>query len=188
MPRLLLMTFPSFAVGLSLLCAGLLGAAIPASAADPNPRIPTVHGATFSDAKVDLPADLQGKVGILVVGFSQGSRDAVTAWGKRLATDYYGSTTVLYYEMPMLASVPRLLRGFVEGRIKASVSDRGRAHFLPLTEDEPAWRALTHYSAPDDPYIMLVDGEGAIRWQTQGAPADSSYAALKQQVEGLRPR
>ena len=158
-----------------------------ASAGLSEPRIPAVHGTTFSDAKVDLPEDLNGKVGILVVGFSQGSRDAVTVWGRKLATDYYDSPGVLYYEMPMLASVPRFMRGFVQGRIKASVSDRGKPHFLPLTEDEATWRALTHYSAPDDPYILLVDGKGTIRWQTQGPPSDATYAALKQQVDALRP-
>ena len=152
-----------------------------------EPRIPPVHGTTFSDVKVDLPEVLHGKVGILVVGFSQGSRDAVTTWGKKLAIDYYDSPTVLYYEMPMLASVPKLLRGFVQGRIKASVSDRGKPHFLPLTDDETQWRALTHYSAPDVPYILLVDGQGTIRWQTEGPPTDATYAALKQQVNTLRP-
>lgn len=158
-----------------------------ASAALHPPRIPVVHGTTFADTHVDLPDALHGKVGILVVSFSQGSRDAVTDWGKKLAADYYNSPNVLYYEMPVLASVPKLLRGFVEGRIKSSVSDRGRPHFLPLTDGESEWRDLTHYNAPDDAYILLVDANGTIRWQTQGSPTDATYAALQQQVATLRP-
>jgi hypothetical protein len=177
----------SYARSLALLCAGILCAPPPASASDTNPRIPAIHGTTFSDAKVDLPEDLRGKVGVLVLGFSQGSRDGVTVWGKRLAADYYDSPTVAYYEMPCLASVPKFMRGFVEGRIKASVSDRGRPHFLPLTEDEPSWRALAHYTAPDAAYILLVDGTGTVRWQTQGPPTDTTYAALQQQITALRP-
>jgi hypothetical protein len=93
---------------------------------------------------------------------------------------------VAYYEMPVLASVPKLLRGFVEGRIKASVSDRGRVHFLPVMEDEPAWRTIAHYSKADDPYVLVVDEYGAVRWQTQGGPTDASYTALKEQVEAVR--
>ena len=179
------MTFASFVLGLSLFCLWPIaqGAASGAAA-----RIPHVRGTTFSDTRVDLPADLHGKVGILVIGFSQGSRDAVTSWGKRLADDYYDSPSVLYYEMPMLASVPRFLRGFVEGRIKASVSDRGKAHFLPLTDGEAEWRDLTHYRAPDVPYILLIDDQGDVRWQTQGTPTDTIYATLRQQVDTLRPR
>ena len=172
------MRLSAVAVGLSLLTI--------AAFADPTQtRIPAVHGTTFSNAHVDLPDALYGKVGILVVGFSQGSRGAVTVWGKKLASDYYDSPNVLYYEMPVLASVPKLLRGFVEGRIKSAVSDRGRPHFLPLTDDEAQWRELTHYSAPDDPYILLVDSLGNVRWQTQGPLTDSIYAVLKQTVESL---
>lgn len=172
-------------LGLGLFAS--IASAAPSETRIPAVRIPAVHGTTFANAKVDLPDALRGKVGILVVGFSQGSRDAVTTWGKKLASDYYDSPNVLYYEMPMLASVPRFLRGFVEGRIKASVSDRGKPHFLPLTENEGEWRALVHYKNPDDPYLLLVDETGTIRWQTQGPPTDATYAALRQQVESLRP-
>jgi hypothetical protein len=148
--------------------------------------IPPVHGATFSGSPVDLPADLRGKVGVLVIGFSQGSRGDVTVWGKRLAEDYYDSPAVLYYEMPVLASVPKLMRGFVTGRIKAEVSDRGKTHFLPLDDHEPEWRTLTHYAVPDDAYVLLVDSSGVIRWQEHGPATDAAYAALRQQVEALR--
>ena len=150
-------------------------------------RIPPVHGTTFADVKVDLPQALQGKVGIFVIGFSQDSRDAVTTWGKKLATDFYDSPNVAYYEMPVLASVPRLLRGFVQGRIKASVSDRGKPHFLPITENEPAWRNLVHYSDPNLPYILVVDEQGTVRWQTQGPLTDATYIALRHRIDVLRP-
>jgi hypothetical protein len=166
----------------------LVSPAALASGTNPGPQIPSVHGTTFSDNKVDLPEDLQGKVGILVVGFSTGSRDAVTDWGKKLAADYFDSPNVLYYEMPVLASVPKMMRGFVQGRIKSSVSDRGKPHFLPLIDNEMSWRALAHYNKPDDPYILLVDGNGRVRWQSQGPPTDATYATLKQQVDTLRPR
>ncbi len=179
------MIFRTLALGSFLLCCC---ATVQASGPDRIPRIPPVHGTTFANARVDLPEALNGKIAILVVSFNQGSREGVTVWGKKLAADFYDSPTVLYYEMPMLASVPKFMRGFVEGRIKASVSDRGKPHFLPLTEDEAEWRDLTHYSAPDDAYILLVDNQGTVRWQTQGSPTNSTYATLKQQIETLRPR
>ena len=158
-----------------------------AAGINPGPQIPSVHGTTFSDSRVDLPEDLQGKVGILVVGFSTSSRDGVTDWGKKLAADYADSPTVTYYAMPMLASVPKMMRGMVQNRIKSSVSDRGKPHFLPLIDNEMSWRALAHYNKPDDAYILLVDGNGRVRWQSQGLPTEETYAALKQQVATLSP-
>ena len=158
-----------------------------ASGSGAGPQIPSVHGTTLANNKVDLPEDLQGKVGILVVGFSTSSRDGVTDWGKKLAADYSDSPSVLFYEMPVLASVPKMMRSFVQGRIKSSVSDRGKPHFLPLLDNEMSWRALAHYNKPDDAYVLLVDGNGRVRWQSQGPPTDTTYVALKQQVETLRP-
>ena len=175
--------------GAMLISIMVLSASLSPAATIPQngDSIPSVHGTTFDDAKVDLPQALHGKVGIFVIGFSQDSREAVTTWGKKLAGDFYDSPTVAYYEMPVLASVPKLLRGFVEGRIKASVSDRGKPHFLPITENETAWRSLVHYSDPNLPYILVVDEHGNVRWQAQGPPTDATYATLKQQVDSLRP-
>ena len=149
-------------------------------------KVPEVHGTSFADQPINLPHDLQGKVGVLVLGFTQGSRDAVTAWGKRLTADYFSSQSVQYYEMPVLASVPRFMRGFVTGKIKGAVSDRAKPRFVPITENETGWRTLTHYDRGDDAYLVLVDGTGAVLWQTHGAFEEASYTAMKAHLEEFR--
>lgn len=160
----------------------------PASAAEKagEGKIPEVRGTSFANQPVNLPQDLKGKAGILVVGFTQGSRDALTAWGKRLAADYYDSPAVAYYELPVLAGVPRLMRGFVTGRIRSSVPERGRVHFVPILENEAAWKALTQYKSGDDAYVLVVDGSGIVKWQTHATFSEGIYATMKGQVEGLR--
>jgi len=148
-------------------------------------QIPTIAGSTFAGAKVKLPDAFAGKSGVIVLGFSQGSRDQITAWGKRLAVDYFDSPTVAYYEMPVLAGVPGFMRGFVLGRIKSSVSERGKVHFLPILDNEPAWRAVAQYatSDPNAPYVLVVDGSGRVRWRTRGPLTDATYEQLRKQVE-----
>jgi hypothetical protein len=169
-------------VGLILLTQTLqVAAATPAPAS-----IPEVHVLSFSGDRVDLPSMLTGKVAILILGFSKGARAQATLWGRRLPTDYFYSPDVLYFEMPMLASVPRLLRGAVLHTIKSEVSVRSQPHFAPLTSDEARWRTLAHYKEPDDAYVLLVDSSGAIRAQFHGEPTDSSYQELKRNVEQFR--
>ena len=150
-------------------------------------KIPPVHGRTFSGAPVDLPQASAGKTTVLVIGFSQDSRSAVTAWGKKLAADYYDSPSVLYYEMPMLASVPKFLRGFVAGKIKSSVSERGRVHFIPLEDNEAEWKRISHYEAAGDAYVLVLDQQGSVRWQTHGQATDAAYTGMKQQIEAGKP-
>jgi hypothetical protein len=169
---------------LALLSATLL---LGSTVVAPADRIPPFRGESFSGATVTLPADLHGHVGILVLGFSQSSREAVTLWGTRLAHESpaAAAAAISYYEIPVLASVPRVLRGFVAGRIRADVAEAARPHFVPLLDHVAVWRALAHYSAPDDAYILLVDGQGTVRWQTQGPPTDATYTALRQQLAAL---
>lgn len=144
-----------------------------------TPAIPPVTGQTLTGTPVSLPADLHGRTGVLILGFSKDSRLQARAWGKRLAGDFYTSSQVQYFEMPMLAGVPRLLRGYVLRQIAAEVSDRGKPHFLPITNNEDRWRSLVHYAQPNTPYVVVVDSTGHPLWQTSGDATDAAYAQLR---------
>jgi hypothetical protein len=146
-------------------------------------RIPVVHGTVLSGDAVDLPDALKGKVGVLVVGFSQASRGQVTDWGKRLAADYHGSQSVVYYEMPVLAGVPRLLRGYVLKKMSEDVPDRAKARFLPVYGQEAEWKAAAEFGKADVAYVLVVDETGAVRWHGSGGAEEALYAEVKRQVE-----
>jgi hypothetical protein len=147
--------------------------------------LPALHGTTLSGETVDLPQAAKGKVGVLVLGFSQGSREQVTAWGKRLSADFRDSNAVLYYEMPILAGIPKLLRGMVVKKIAADVPDRARARFLPIYDHEADLRKLAGYEKGDDAYTLLLDASGAVVWKGQGAPSDATYAEMKRRIGAL---
>jgi hypothetical protein len=149
-------------------------------------RIPEVHGTSLSNEPVNLPEALQGKVGVLVLGFSRDSRTADSAWGKRLAADYRESPTVWCYEMPVLAGAPRMIRGLIVKSMKSSVPAGEQARFVVILDNEAAWKTVAHYGRPDDPYVLVVDSQGNVVWQTQGVLTDAGYVALKERVEALR--
>src|SRR5258708_38487027 len=113
------------------LFAGAVSGAQPTGA-----RIPEVHATSFSNEAVNLPEGLKGKIGVLVLGFSKNSREADAAWGKRLAADYREAPTVVYYEMPVLAAAPRILRGTIGKSMKSSVPAGEQARFVVSLETE----------------------------------------------------
>ena len=152
---------------------------------DTHDRIPNVRANNLAGQQIDLPAQLQGRIGILVLGFSKDARIPVRDWGRRLAADYFTSAIVSYFEMPVLASVPRLLRGVVLRQIAADVSDRGKPHFVPITADEPRWRDLAHYSDPDTAYLLVVDSSGIVRATLSGPLTDAAYAKLQHDIASL---
>ncbi len=157
----------------------LLLSSLPLAAQPPSTQIPAIHADTLAGEHVRLPADLAGKSAILVLGFGKDARAQVRDWGKRLATDYFTSPTVLYYELPVVAGVPRLLRGLVMKQIATEVSDRGKHHFLPITDNESTWRALAHVTDPNQAYLLVVDSTGSVRWTTAGPLTDAAYTALQ---------
>ena len=167
---------PRFFALVSLLpLSPALTAQTPAASAT---QIPAVTANTLAGEPVRLPADLRGKDGILVLGFAKDARAQVRDWGKRLAVDYFTSPTVLYYEMPVVAGVPRLLRGMVMKQVASEVSDRGKHHFVPINDNEARWRALAHVTDPNQAYLLVVDASGNVQWNTAGPLTDAAYQAV----------
>lgn len=148
--------------------------------------IPSFEATTFAGQTVSLPHQLKGGVGVLVLGFSKSSGGVCKGWGLRLAESHRDSHDVMYFQMPVLESVPKLLRGMVMRSIKSGVPEAEQPHFLPVFSHEAEWRTIARYSNPDDAYILVVDGQGNVRWQTSGKVTDAGFAALKQQVETVR--
>jgi hypothetical protein len=151
-------------------------------------RIPTTHGTSFAGTEVTLPDDLKGKVGVLVLGFSKGSGDVCKGWGQRLAESYRNSHEVMYYQVPVLESVPKLMRGMVLKSMKSGVPDTEQAHFVPIFSNEVEWKRAARYANADDAYVFVVDGEGKVRWQTSGRVTDTGFGGLRDQVEALRTK
>jgi hypothetical protein len=176
------MSVSRIAVALTLACWLGKGAA---QSSEPM-RIPPVHGPVLTGENVDMPEALKGKVGVLVMGFSQASRDEVTEWGKWLAGQFRNSGDVAYYEMPVLESVPRMLRAFVVRQMSKSVPEVERSHFLPVLDHEPEWKKATGFANPDDAYLMVVDATGVVQWKTKGGVTDGTTAEVMRQIERLR--
>jgi hypothetical protein len=92
----------------------------------------------------------------------------------------------MFYQMPVLESVPKLVRGMVLKSMKSGVPEAEQAHFMPVFSGESEWKKVARFANADDAYVLVVDGEGNVRWQTSGKVTDAGFAALKEQVEAVR--
>jgi hypothetical protein len=165
------------------LMTGVMG-----SAQTQSERIPATHGTSFAGTQVALPDDLPGRVGVLVLGFSKNSGDVCKGWGERLEQSYQSSREVMFYQIPVLESVPKLIRGMVLKSMRSGVPEAMQPHFMPTFSDEAEWKKIVRYADADDAYVLVVDGDGIVRWQTSGKVTDAGFGALKEQVEALRTK
>lgn len=172
-----------------LLQAGfvLFAAAVTSSgAANVSPqRIPDIHAPTLAGVTASLPGDLHGRFGILVLGFSKQSSQQCHAWDDQIERDFGGDPRVVYYQMPVLADVPGLLRGIILRIMSRDLPAPARARFLPLLQDEAVWKSLTGFGPGDDAYVLLIDASGQVKWHTHGLASAPAYAALKSSVAAL---
>lgn len=144
--------------------------------------IPPVKAKALDDSEVILPKPGSQQLLILVLGFSHKSGDACSAWGKRIAADYTSNPHATYFQLPELQSAPSLVRGIIVRGMRKDVPAARHSHFVPLFDHEDDWKKSVSFSAPDDPYILVVAPDGHILWQSHGAIIDSAYADLKTAV------
>ena len=102
-----------------------------------------------------------------------------------MQADYGKSRDFNYFEIAVLAGAPKLVRGMIVRRMGSSVPFDERAHFVPLLDGEPAWRAVAHYHKPEDAYVLLVDRKGVVLSRIEGDATNAAYADFKRQVESM---
>jgi hypothetical protein len=44
---------------------------------------------------------------------------------------------------------------------------------------------VAHYDKADDAYVLVVSGDGALLWQTEGDATDMAWAEFKAKLKGL---
>ncbi len=156
------------------------------SAQAPPAAIPVLHASSLSGVPVHLPDALKGKTGVLVLGFDRAAQAQVTAWGRRLHDDFSRADDVVFYELPVIAAVPSLLRGVVLRSMRSAVPAVAQGRCVPVTGDEPVWRSVAGYKQPDDAYVLLVSGDGHILDRLHGNATDELYLRLKREIDDHR--
>jgi hypothetical protein len=143
--------------------------------------IPPINAKALDDSHVVLPPPGGKQLLILVVGFSHKSSEACGGRAKQLAADFGSSPQAVYFQLAELQSAPSFVRGMILRGMHKDVAAAQQSHFVPLYDHEADWKAL-HFSAADDPYVLLTSADGHVLWQTHGALNDSEYTDLKAAV------
>jgi hypothetical protein len=143
-------------------------------------RIPPASGTALDGHAVLLPRDLPGRATILILGFSQHSADATTVWEKSIRTSLANSPSVGYLDMPFLEDAPSFIRPLIVRSIRKQVPPVLHPYFVPLTSGQAAWKQLTGFtaSAADAAYVLLVDRNGEVLWQTHEAFSQARFDEL----------
>lgn len=149
-------------------------------------KIPETHAQTLAGDNANLPADLRGKTGVLVLGFSKKSSSESHSWDEQINRELGGNPRTLFYIMPVLADVPGVFRGMILRGMRKDLSPAAQAHFLPVVQNEAAWKAAAEFGPGDDAYVLIVDESGTVKWRMHGPPTAAAYAAFKSNLATIQ--
>jgi hypothetical protein len=141
--------------------------------------IPSFAGANLADEKVQLPSGVSGSKTVLVIGFSKKSGDACRPWFQQVASQLKDKPQINYYQLPVLTSAPGFIRGSIIHSMRNDMPPEQRKHFIPITDHEKEWKNAAGFSAPDDPYVLIVDEHGSVLWRNSGAWSQGKQQELQ---------
>jgi hypothetical protein len=145
------------------LCAGRLLA---------QQTLPAVDGETLSGKKVSLPAAAAGQPALLIIGFTHGSQTQTKAWAMRVRGRFPT------WSIAVLEDVPRLVRGMATHGIKSGTPKDQYDRFLLVYHGEKQLKQAAGFDSPDDAYLLVIDGTGAIRWSYHGTVTDAAIEQI----------
>ena len=151
----------------------------------PGDPLPELKGKYLSGPPALLPKDTHGKVALLALGFSLDSTDAVGAWIYRFLQDFDHHPRVISFDLPMLGGIARMGKGVVDNSMRRNLSPASYRHVITGSNQTGAWKKRVGFHSPKVAYLILIDGEGIVRWLHGGAFDEARYQELAQAIRGL---
>ena len=148
-------------------------------------QLPRLQEENLAGQQVVLPDAASGKVAVLIFGFSRASQTPTEAWAKRIRADFAKSSGFELYQLPVLEEAPRFIRGMITSGMKKGVPENQRANFVPVMHSEAELKKLVGYKEADDAYLVVLDRNGKVAFETHGATPDTNYAQLRSKLENL---
>lgn len=167
-------------IGLGL--AAFFFATLPAATAQGLPKTEEVN---LAGNEVNLESSLKANTGVLILGFSKKSGNQAREWTKALLTEFSAEPSIVILEMPILESMPRLVRGMAVRSMKNASSPVEQEHFVPVFYNEAQWKQVAQFSEPDDAYIVVVDRDQKIVLRDHGPVEAKNKAELIGKIHAI---
>lgn len=140
-----------------------------ASSVSPSGEVlPVLKGEYLTGRKATLPDDARGKVAMLAFGFSYHSRFAVEDWVKAFRTQFGSDPRVAFYEIPMIGGMARMGKWFIDSGMRKGTPKADHERVITVYGGVDPWKKRLEFKAPDNAYLVLLDGDGRTRWLHSG--------------------
>ena len=140
---------------------------------------PDVTGINLHGEAVRLPGDLDSDRSLVVVAYVQEHQRDVDTWIAALPRLQAADPAVRLYEVPAIGRSTAPFRLWLNNVMRAGIpAPEARARTVTIYVDLDAFDRALGIPSRDRIHALLLDGDGAILWRTEGAATPETVAAL----------
>lgn len=145
---------------------------------------PVVTASNLSGREYTLPAGLEGDLNIVALAFQMWHQNEVDTWMPLLEQIERRIPVIRAYELPVLRSMNRLSQWMIDSGMRGGIPDPAtRARTITLYLDKERFRRALGLPDEDHIYLLLVDRDGLVHWQTRGPYSPEKASSLLAVVE-----
>jgi hypothetical protein len=180
-------TAGAYVIGVLVMSVATLRAAAAPESLRVGDRLPLLKGQFLSGGDAELPAASSGKIALVTIGFTYQSRFPVEAWGSWYRATVGSRPDVTFFEVPMIGGFSTLGRWFIDRGMRRGTPSELHEHVITVYGGTGDWKKRVAYSAEreDDAYLIVLDGDGVVRWLHHGGFDQARAEELRGLVASL---
>lgn len=151
----------------------------------PSDQLPAVTGTALSGETWSLPADLEGKVSVLLLGYVQEAQFDADRWAQGLI---HAQTPAKILEVPTVKGlIPALISDRIDGGMREGIPSEDWASVVTVYGGDAAKLVeFTGDRSPRNMRVLLLDKTGKIRWFHDRGFSASKVLELDAAVRALQ--
>jgi hypothetical protein len=147
-------------------------------------RFPPVTASNLSGREFSLPAGFEGDMNVVALAFQMWHQNEVDTWMPLLEQIERRIPVIRAYELPVLRSMNRLSQWMIDSGMRGGIPNPAtRARTITLYLDKQRFRQTLGLPDEDHIYLLLVDRDGLVHWQTRGPYSPEKASSLMAVVE-----
>ena len=168
----------------SLLPAVGLAAGLPPEIVVGEP-LQELRGEFLTGQPAVLPQNAQGRIALLLLGFTYRSRFAVEAWAGRFRIEFPSDPRLTFFEVPMIGGLARLAKWFIDSGMRRGTPKADYERVITVYRDTEAWKERVRLTDLEAAYLILLDRDSKVAWLYRGAFNETAFQALCFKVSEL---
>jgi hypothetical protein len=157
----------------------------PAPPLEVGMRLPPLGGEYLSKRKAALPGDAQGKVALLLMGFSYNSRFPIERFAKEFEKAFPATPGVTFFEVPLIGGMARMAAPFIDSGMRRGTPRDKHENVVTVYGGVAPWKKQLAVRNDQDAHLVLLDRQGIVRWIYRGGYAEPAFQQLIEETRKL---